>query len=432
MSVGFVNREWDGTWEGRSESGVKIPSETFPVDHLRGMVVKDATEGLRGRTLYMPHLRNTNLLKYMEAYQFSPSNDAVEKYMGAARTLREAVVEKVNIRQTQVHAKMLEQGSVSVCQGAVHVNDIVRIPVFDKSTKAPIPDEDGAFKWDPTPQKVVEVVRPNAKSIFKKNAAPADVVRYKIRDYPHLLYRYQVCPVDSVGIGRIVRIKQDVETDVGKSIGGAVKSREGQMKYMHVFTRSLYLVKGAVVEYQDGRQESTETQEGLVRLRMKPSVEKVRYDLHLVFGAFWPHGGKVPYFEFTSHEANLEKQGPFAAYNLLMCDMWIQKMFVKGVALKTPNGRGELFVYDGEESGEKPTLRRNEKGLTGWHDYAALMLRTKVVPARRTYQVRGTRGYAAIAAQIQKTKGRGDHTSKQKAFVDADFLEFIINTNFID
>ena len=449
MEVSTVT-SYNGTWGGGGGK-FRVPMGNFPM-HIRKSWTKQKGAGYTS-TLYTPHLLNANLLKYIDNWTFSPNDEAVASYMASVLKTSTAIQDKVSARQAEVHRNMLEQGAMAVCQGSISVNDAVRIPEFDPGTGAAVPEIDGSIKWDARQRKVVEIVRANKQSRYMAASTPVDAVRYKVKDVKRLLYRYEVCPVDSVSIGRIVRVKLDRNSDVGKERDGSIKTREAKYKFFHVWTRSLFVVVGATVVYDDRvhgvdrADEYTESPVKLNSLRMEKGVERVKYHVKIVWGAFWqktsdqtktkpapqheldpdwkPGGTKyrIPTFPYCGHEAKLanreaqnKDKTSYDASFLQMCDVWIQKMFIGGTVSPIPNGRSEMFAYTGE-----PGVEFSWTDLLvadGWRKYGETMQRAATIPTRRTYQIRGVKGYTAMAAVIRSGRDRGDA-------LEGDFLQFM-------
>jgi hypothetical protein len=194
-----------------------------------------------------PHMANQNLLAYLADYTFSPTRAYYHLEL-QSRTSRMGEVAKDTIeKQARVHDRMLKSGSSQpTCAGDIKVGDYVRYAVQPKRHRDPTPAEairgirhnstlepDGSQTWTDRPYRVTEV----------QGATETEGARFKLRGPKRAwFYRGELCPVNNVQEGAIVRIRLAANPFYRRQIEQIIKSGERLFKYNHMYSRSLFTV----------------------------------------------------------------------------------------------------------------------------------------------------------------------------------------------
>ena len=261
--LGDITASWDWRedyWRERNdEQPATRVAEIDPNDRefLADMSKRQKTSDIH-LTHRTPHVANQNLIAYLTECTFSPSRAYYDMEL-QSRTSHMGEVAKDTIeKQMRVHDRMLKSGSTQApCAGDVKVGDFVRCEVKRKRHRDPTPAEamrgirhnstlepDGSQTWTSKPYKVVDIVP----------ATETEGPRFKLRGTKReWFYRGEICPVNNVVPGAIVRIRLAANPFYRKQIEQIIKSGERLFKYNHMFSRSLFEV------------ESKETVEGVDR-----------------------------------------------------------------------------------------------------------------------------------------------------------------------
>jgi hypothetical protein len=210
-----------------------------------------------------PHMANQSLLGYLADCTFSPTRAYYDLEL-QSRTSRMGEVARDTIeKQARVHDRMLKSGSTqATCAGDIKVGDYVRYAVQPKRHRDPTPAEairgirhnstlepDGSQTWTSKAYKVIDVMP----------ATETEGVRFKLRGTKRVwFYRGELCPVNNVVPGAIVRIRLAANPFYRKQIEQIIKSGERLFKYNHMYSRSLFEV------------ESKETDGGVDRYFLQP------------------------------------------------------------------------------------------------------------------------------------------------------------------
>ena len=205
-----------------------------------------------------PHVANQNLIAYLTECTFSPSRAYYNMEL-QSRTSHMGEVAKDTIeKQARVHDRMLKSGSTQApCSGDIKVNDFVRFEIKRKRHRDPTPAEairgirhnstlepDGSQTWTSRSYKVIDIAP----------ATETEGARFKLRNTKReWFYRGEICPVNNIVEGAIVRIRLAANPFYRRQIEQIIKSGERLFKYNHMFSRSLFEV------------ESKETVEGVDR-----------------------------------------------------------------------------------------------------------------------------------------------------------------------
>ena len=265
--LGDITAAWDWRedyWRERQVQEVSMVEEVpdvpeFLADmttyHKRKRESGESDVQLTHRT---PHVANQNLIAYLNECTFSPARAYYDVEL-QSRTSHMGEVAKDTIeKQARVHDRMLKSGSTQApCAGDIKINDFVRCEVQRKRHRDPTPAEamrgirhnstlepDGSQTWTSKAYKVIDITP----------ATETDGARYKLRKpNREWFYRGEVCPVNNIVDGAIVRIRLAANPFYRKQIEQIIKSGERLFKYNHMFSRSLFEV------------ESKETVEGVDR-----------------------------------------------------------------------------------------------------------------------------------------------------------------------
>lgn len=205
-----------------------------------------------------PHVANQNLIAYVTECTFSPARAYYDMEL-QSRTSHMGEVAKDTIeKQMRVHDRMLKSGSTQApCTGDIKVNDFVRYEIKRKRHRDPTPAEairgirhnstlepDGSQTWTSRSYKVIDIAP----------ATETEGAQFKLRGTKRAwFYRGEICPVNNIVEGAIVRIRLAANPFYRRQIEQIIKSGERLFKYNHMFSRSLFEV------------ESKETVEGVDR-----------------------------------------------------------------------------------------------------------------------------------------------------------------------
>jgi hypothetical protein len=258
--LGDITAAWDWSedyWRERKAEASMVEEVPDAPEFLADMRKRkrDSDILLTHRT---PHVANQNLIQYLNECTFSPTRAYYDLEL-QSRTSHMGEVAKDTIeKQARVHDRMLKSGSTQApCSGDIKVNDYVRYEIKRKRHRDPKPAEamrgirhnstlepDGSQTWTSKSYKVIEIAP----------ATETEGAQFKLRGPTRKwFYRGEICPVNNIVNGAIVRIRLAANPFYRKQIEQIIKSGERLFKYNHMFSRSLFEV------------ESKETVEGIDR-----------------------------------------------------------------------------------------------------------------------------------------------------------------------
>ena len=198
-----------------------------------------------------PHVANQNLITYLTECTLSPSRAYYDMEIRSRTSHMEEVAKDTIEKQARVHDRMLKSGSSQApCTGDIKVNDYVRYEIKKVRHRDPTPAEamrgirhnstlepDGSQTWTSRSYKVIEIVE----------STETEGARFKLRGTKRdFFYRGEICPVNNIVEGAIVRIRLAANPFYRRQIEQIIKSGERLFKYNHMFSRSLFQVDARV------------------------------------------------------------------------------------------------------------------------------------------------------------------------------------------
>lgn len=219
---------------------------------------------VEGANKLYPNLNNLNLVRYIKEYTFSPDPNVYDRWLLSSGFQRATNIANTVSNQESAHKRMLDHyGSTQIntnCASGVDdiaKNDFVRIAVSSLLKKGRTVDElsrplttdddsdryepEGAIKWTSKGYKVLEVVKEDDNRKHNK---------FRLEGLANRLFRRtDVCPMNNIQIGAIVRINLYANDRFRQTMTDAVKRRARHFKYNHTFSRALFRVERIVDGY---------------------------------------------------------------------------------------------------------------------------------------------------------------------------------------
>jgi hypothetical protein len=186
-----------------------------------------------------------NTIAYLREYTFTPDDRVYRHYAESFKYARDKSVRETRVFQGENHDRMLKVGStqINTCGNSVEKGAFVRINerllapkergVWDRGDAAELNSVDGAVSWSARTYKVESVVPGDAER-------PR---RYKLAQVGGLFYQRDLCPVENIEKGAIVRIRLAANNKYRKQIEGVIKTGNRHFKYNHSFSRALFRVE---------------------------------------------------------------------------------------------------------------------------------------------------------------------------------------------
>jgi hypothetical protein len=248
--LGDMEGAWDWTeetWRERKEDVSMVEEVPNDPEFLADMRKRKRDSDIT-LTHRAPHVANQNLITYLTECTFSPSRAYYDLEL-QSRTSHMGEVAKDTIeRQAKVHDRMLKSGSTqATCAGDIKINDYVRYEIQRKRHRDPTPAEalrgivhnstlepDGSQTWTSKSYRVIDIAP----------ATETQGAQFKLRGTKRAwFYRGEICPVNNIVEGAIVRIRLAANPFYRKQIEQIIKSGERLFKYNHMFSRSLFEVE---------------------------------------------------------------------------------------------------------------------------------------------------------------------------------------------
>ena len=236
-------------WVG-GKSIVPRPPPKVGTAVVQEISIKDESNRVKGITVcrvrsvdfkpfYPVHLMNANLLSYLKEYTFSPSDEVYRDWFDSVHYKSTAAISNTAKLQVKNHARMLGRGStqVNTCTNAVTVGTFVRIDIRvlgkpEQYTFDPYGESvNGSVPWSDKAYKVISVI----------DGTDVSPKKYVLQDLKGSYFRGVLCPIESLEMGAIVRIRLST---LAKWLmaNGTVKVRERHFAYNHSYSRALFRI----------------------------------------------------------------------------------------------------------------------------------------------------------------------------------------------